>query len=94
MAEFAPTIADIVAWSDQVTSYDEQHFLTYARLLDADAINADWHEVARIVLLRDPVKDPERAHRCWQTHLDRAKWIATTGYQQLVDKTDLRSKRH
>lgn len=89
MSNPASVVADIAAWSDQVTPYDEQHFLTYARLLGADAENADWREVARIVLCLDPDKDPERAHRCWQTHLARAKWIATTGYQQLLDKAEL-----
>jgi hypothetical protein len=81
--------ADTVAWSDQVTPYDERHFLTYARLLDADAVNADWREVARVVLLLNPEMNPEHAHRCWESHLARAKWIATTGYQQLLDNAGL-----
>lgn len=34
-----------------LTSYDEQHLLTYWRLLDAQADGANWEEVARIVLL-------------------------------------------
>lgn len=89
MPECFPTIADIAAWSDQVTPYDERHFLTYARLLDADAVNADWREVARIVLLLDPETNPAHAHRCWESHLARAKWIATTGYQQLLDNARL-----
>lgn len=89
MPELFPTVADIAAWSDQVTPYDERHFLTYARLLDAEAESADWREAARIVLLLDPDKDPEGARRCWQTHLARAKWIATTGYQQLLEKAGL-----
>lgn len=90
MSNPASVVADIAAWSDQVTPYDEQHFLTYARLLDADAVNADWREVARIVLLLDPVQDPEQARRCWETHLARAKWIATTGYEQLLDNSNIR----
>ena len=90
MAEFFPTISDLATWSDHVTSYDERHFLTYARLLDAEAANADWREVARAVLRLDPDANPELAHKCWQTHLARAKWIATTGYQQLLVKADLR----
>jgi hypothetical protein len=93
MAELTPNVADVVVWSDQITPYDEQLFLTYARLLDADAENADWRDVARIILLLDPEENPERARRCWQTHLDRAKWVATTGYQQLIDKVELRSDR-
>jgi hypothetical protein len=91
MPELFPAVADIVSWSDQVTPYDERHFLTYARLLDADAADASWREVARVVLLLDPDNAPEHAHRCWESHLARAKWIATTGYKQLLDKSELRS---
>jgi hypothetical protein len=94
MAELAPTVADVVVWSDQITPYDERHFLTYARLLDADREDADWRDVARIILLLDPEESPERTRRCWQTHLERAKWVATTGYQQLIDQAELRSKRN
>ena len=89
MPELFPAIANIAAWSDQVTPYDERHFLTYARLLDADVVNADWREVARVVLLQDPNRDLEGAYRCWQTHLARANWMATIGYQQLLEKAGL-----
>ena len=44
-----------------LTAYDEQHVVTYFRLLDADAEQADWREVARIVLHIDPENDPVRA---------------------------------
>ena len=30
-----------------LTRYDEEHVITYLRLLDADAKGADWREVAR-----------------------------------------------
>lgn len=93
MVALTPAIADIVVWSDQITPYDEQHFLTYARLLDADREGADWRDVARIILLLDPEKNPERARQCWQTHLERAKWVVTTGYKQLLDQAKLRSKQ-
>ena len=33
---------------------DEQHAVAYARLLDAEADNADWREVARIVFRSIP----------------------------------------
>lgn len=48
--------------------YDERHFITYLRLLDAKAEGADWKEVARIVLHRDPVSDEARTRRCWESH--------------------------
>lgn len=88
MTELSPRVADTVISSDQITLYDQQHFITYARLLDAEAEDADWRDVARIVLLQDPDKEPERARQCWQAHLDRAKWIATTGYRQLLNAAE------
>ena len=35
--------------------------VTYLRLFDADAERADWQEVAKIVLLIDPEREPDRA---------------------------------
>jgi hypothetical protein len=48
---------------------------------DAAADEADWREVARIVLHIDPEKEPERAHKAWETHLARARWMTTSGYR-------------
>jgi hypothetical protein len=31
-----------------LTTYDEEHLVTYLRLLDADAEGADWRDVARV----------------------------------------------
>jgi len=84
MAELAPDVADNVPWSDDVTPYDEAHFVTYLRLLDADTEGADWHVVARIVLYRDPDTEPERSWRCWEDHLRRAKWMTEHGYRDLL----------
>jgi hypothetical protein len=67
-----------------LTGYDEQHLAIYLRLLDADAEGADWTEVARIVLGIDPVREPQRAHRAWQSHLARAKWMTQHGYRHLL----------
>jgi hypothetical protein len=85
-----PMIADEAAWSDEVTSYDQDHLITYARLLDAEAEKARWQEAARIILRQDPEAQPERALRCWKSHLARANWFATTGYRQLVAKAEAR----
>ena|SRR5215469_6229554 len=81
-----PAIADTVTWSDVITQYDQEHLITYARVLDAERANADWREAVRIILLRDPDKQPARAWACWETHLARAKWIATTGIQQAIGR--------
>jgi Uncharacterized conserved protein (DUF2285) len=81
-----PTVADSAPDEPALTSYDEQHAVTYARLLDAEADNADWHEVARIVLRIDPVSEPARARNAYESHLARAKWVARHGYRHLLNR--------
>lgn len=62
-----------------MTTYDEQHVITYIRLLQAEGQGADWREVARIVLHIDPEREPGRALNAYQTHLARAKWVTEQG---------------
>jgi hypothetical protein len=68
----------------ELTSYDQRHLVTYLRLLDAAAQDVEWSEVARDVLQRDPAREPDRARRCWETHLARARWMREQGYRQLL----------
>jgi hypothetical protein len=79
-----PPVSDIAPSSGVLTGYDEQHLVTYLRLLDAEAEGADWREVARIVLHIDPAQEPERAHRAWTSHLARARWMTESGYRHLL----------
>jgi hypothetical protein len=79
-----PPVDDLAPTEAVLTGYDEQHFVTYLRLLDAAAENADWREVARIVLHIDPDKEPERARRAWETHVARAEWLTKSGYRHLL----------
>jgi hypothetical protein len=67
-----------------LTSYDEQHIITYLRLLDADAESADWRDVAQIALHLNPENEPDRARRIFDSHLSRAKWMAEHGYRHLL----------
>ena len=67
-----------------MTGYDQQHLVTYLRLLDADADGADWQEVAKNVLHIDPEREPDRAKRAWESHLARAKWLTENGYRHLL----------
>ena len=53
--ELAPDVDDEAPDGPDITVYDEAHFVTYLRLLDAERDGADWTEVARIVLHRDPL---------------------------------------
>jgi hypothetical protein len=45
-----PDVADTAPSDSVLTVYDEEHIITYLRLLDANAQGADWREVTRIVL--------------------------------------------
>jgi hypothetical protein len=82
--ELEPPVADLAPNSSVLTGYDEQHLVTYLRLLDADAEGADWQEVAQIVLHIDPALEPERARRAWDSHLARARWMTENGYRHLL----------
>ncbi len=84
--ELDPDVEDEAPSGPDITLYDEQHFVTYLRLLDADTEGADWKEVARIVLHRDPVGDRARTKRCWKSHLARAKWMTKKGYRRLLEQ--------
>jgi Uncharacterized conserved protein (DUF2285) len=79
-----PPVDDQAPEADVLTGYDQEHLVTYLRLLDADAEGADWTEVARIVLHIDPSQEPDRARRAWESHLKRAKWMTEHGYRHLL----------
>ena len=101
-----PPISDTAPGADMLTGYDEQHLVTYLRLLDTEAEGADWQEVARIVLRIDPVQEPERAHRPgvdqdlvgWAGRWSRleARWRRAGGplTKRSVDAATKRDKRY
>jgi len=68
--------------SAQLTAYDERHFATYLRLLDADEEGADWREAVRIIFGVDPDREPERARMVHDSHLARARWMTQAGLPQ------------
>jgi Uncharacterized conserved protein (DUF2285) len=84
MAQREPAVADKAPSADAVTPYDNDHLKIYLRLLDAQAAGVDWTEVARRVLGMDPEKEPERARGAWESHVERAKWMTTRGYKDLI----------
>ena len=49
-----PDVADLAPTDSVLTVYDEEHIITYLRMLDADKEGADWREVAQIVLHINP----------------------------------------
>lgn len=62
-----------------MTQYDRIQMLAYARLLDAERDGFNWTDVALEVLDLDVAADAAGARQCWQSHLDRAHWIAGEG---------------
>jgi hypothetical protein len=87
-----PRVADSAPDDLALTPYDEQHAVTYARLLDAEADNANWQDVARIVLRIDPASEPVRARTAYESHLTRAKWVARHGYRHLLNRGSSKSE--
>jgi hypothetical protein len=82
-----PTIAPISQVppdSDTLTPYDQAHFVTYLKLLDAEAMDVDWKVTARSILHLDPDADIKTAQRLYEAHLARARWMTQTGYRQLL----------
>jgi hypothetical protein len=79
-----PDIADIAPSGNVLTFYDNEHVVTYLRLLDAHAEGADWREVARVVLHLDPEHECDRVRKTFDSNLSRAKWMTEHGYRQLL----------
>ena len=78
-------VADTAPPSDSLlTVYDEEHIITCLRMLDANAVGADWKDIAGIVLHLDPDREPDRARKAFESHLSRAKWISGHGYDQAL----------
>lgn len=67
-----------------LTDYDRVHLRTYLRLLDAEADGADWREVVAVIFGLDAARDPDRARRVHDSHLDRARWMTERGYRDLL----------
>jgi hypothetical protein len=79
-----PLCADEAPIEGSLTPYDEEHLITYLRLLDAASDNADWREVAQLVLHIDPNEDPDRARKSFESHMARARWMTEHGYRHLL----------
>ena len=74
-----PDVADFAPSKPALTAYDEEHVVTYIRLLQAENEGADWREAAELVLHIDPDREPDRARNAYQSHLLRAKWMTEQG---------------
>ena len=79
-----PDVANVAPTDPALTDYDQEHLVTYLRLLDADTEGADWRAVARVVLHIDPDRESDRARHAFDSHLARAKWMTEHGYRHLL----------
>lgn len=79
-----PAFQDCPPQEQRVTAYDERHFVTYLRLLEAARERADWREVVNVVFGLDPDREPARAQKVHETHLARARWMTQSGYRHLL----------
>lgn len=82
-----PPFEDRAPADDRITAYDERHFVTYLRILDAAEESADWREVAGVVFGLDAAIEPDRARLVHDSHLARARWMTEQGYRHLLEKT-------
>ncbi len=80
-----PAFQDCPPQTERVSSYDERHFVTYLRLLEAAKEGADWREVARVIFGLDADADPVRARTVHDSHLARARWMTESGYRHLLE---------
>lgn len=68
---------------------DREMMKTYLRLLDADRDQADWREVAAIILNLDVKKDPKGSRAVFERSLKQALWLRDRGYLRLVRQTSI-----
>lgn len=84
-------LANEVPWSEHVTDYDRAHFITYLRLLDGVILGADEDELCRAILELDPAS--AHAKLTLKSHLSRARWMAATGYRDLLPESQRKKSR-
>jgi len=78
---------DEVPAEDALTPYDKAHFALYIALMNAVREGALMDEMCERLLHIDPFRDRERAHKCLESHLKRARWFAGDGFRHLVDQS-------
>jgi hypothetical protein len=83
-SQLNPQVADVAPAGPALTAYDEEHIITYLRLLDADNEGSNWRDVSRIVLRIDPDTEADRARLAFESHLSRARWMTKQGYRHLL----------
>lgn len=73
--QLAPSGTDVV-------DYDRRNLALYAALLEAHDAGRDWRDAATSLMQLD-VTD-KQAEACWQSHLERARWIVSDGLAEAL----------
>lgn len=81
-----PALRDAPPHADAVTDYDLAFANHYLRLLAAQEEGAPWEEAASHVLALDCTADREHARNVHAAHLERANWISSCGYLDLLKR--------
>lgn len=77
-------VADAAPTEPVLTDYDRRYLIVYAMLLDAVRDGADRNEIIREILQIDPISEAGRAIHAYESHLMRARWMSSHGYQHLL----------
>lgn len=81
----ADPLQSVAPSGEAVLDYDRRNLLTYAELLDAADAGIGWEAGSLDILGIDPVADADRAWRCWDSHLERARWIVGDGLGAAIE---------
>jgi len=61
--------------SETITEYDRRNIYIYGWLLDGDCAGVPDRDLARSIFGIDAAREPDRARRVVQSHLERARWL-------------------
>ncbi len=70
---------------EEITAYDRGHFATYLSLLYAAGEGHSEEKMALDVLGIDLANEPDRVRHMLRSHLERARWLANSGYKYLLE---------
>jgi len=83
-----PALERIAPAGTAIGDYDRSHLALYAALIDAADAGRSWRDVAVDLMRLDPADPATKA--CWQSHLERARWIIGAGLAEAIAAFDLR----
>ena len=89
MLRDAPQLADEPPWADdRLTAYDQAQFPLYISLLTALTELATEEEICESLFGIDARREPERARKCFMSHVKRARWLTGEGFHLLFPERE------